>query len=371
MGVFRLVISLINSNSGSILFWPGVYVPLAFFIAATALIFMSADLKRAVAAFAAGLVSIELVLAGIDYNPFVSPNLIAPDFPSVKAVTVAGGDGRILGVDTPPTTNLADEERDQLIETKGDFILPNTATLYGLEDIRGDESLFLNRYFRYIQRLAGERVSLLADIHLPIFRSRFIDALNVRYFLSAAPLVGDDLRCVFSDGKSFVYENPNALPRAWLVGDWVSASSPLTALNYMHERSDFDPRKTAVIELPSPAPTLPPPAAIPDGSLAKVSYYSPSRVELDTSCDTASLLILADAYYPGWTATIDGTPAPIIPACCALRAVPLPSGPHKVAFHYLPRTFLLGAATSLASALILLLIAAYSGPCLPKPAFIA
>jgi len=364
MGIFRLVMSQINSNSGSILFWPGVYVPLAFFAAAVALIFLSADLKKVVAGFAAALVAIELILAGIDYNPFVPAKLIAPDFACVNAVKAAGGDGRILGVDTPPSSDPAAQGHNQLIQAKGDFLLPNTATLYGLRDIRGDESLILDRYFRYMQRVAGERVSLLADIHLPVYRSRFIDALNVRYFMSAAPLEGDDLKLVFSDGKSFVYENPNVLPRVWLVNTWLSAPSPLAALNLMHSLGDFDPLKSAVIDSPSPvlSPSL---GGLPPAS-ASIVYDSPSRIEIAVASSGGWYLILSDSYYPGWIATIDGVPAPILPADCALRAVRLPAGAHKVAFRYLPASFLLGSIVSLTSCLILALTAIFSGPRLPK-----
>jgi hypothetical protein len=47
-------------------------------------------------------------------------------------------------------------------------------------------------------------------------------------------------------------------------------------------------------------------------------------------------LILADAYYPGWTALVDGRPAPIDRYDGFLRAVPIPDGSREVVFEYRP-----------------------------------
>ena len=54
-------------------------------------------------------------------------------------------------------------------------------------------------------------------------------------------------------------------------------------------------------------------------------------------------LVLTDTYYPGWQATVDGTPVEILPANHAFRAVPLDSGEHRVVFEYDPLSFRLGA----------------------------
>jgi len=46
------------------------------------------------------------------------------------------------------------------------------------------------------------------------------------------------------------------------------------------------------------------------------------------------VLTLGDAFYPGWTATVDGNPAPIVPVDLALRGVALPPGRHRVEMSY-------------------------------------
>jgi hypothetical protein len=45
-------------------------------------------------------------------------------------------------------------------------------------------------------------------------------------------------------------------------------------------------------------------------------------------------LVVSDCYVPGWRATVDGHPAPILLADGAFRAVPIPPGSHQVVMHY-------------------------------------
>jgi uncharacterized membrane protein YfhO len=63
--------------------------------------------------------------------------------------------------------------------------------------------------------------------------------------------------------------------------------------------------------------------------------------------------VLADTYYPGWIATVDGVPAAILATNHLFRGVPAPAGTHRIRFAYRPRSLRLGAALSLLTALAL------------------
>jgi uncharacterized membrane protein YfhO len=71
----------------------------------------------------------------------------------------------------------------------------------------------------------------------------------------------------------------------------------------------------------------------PRGSVELIRY-EPERVELAVREQKPSLLVLNDAYYSGWSATVDGTPSRILPANGAVRGVVVPGGAHTVTFVY-------------------------------------
>ncbi len=79
-----------------------------------------------------------------------------------------------------------------------------------------------------------------------------------------------------------------------------------------------------------------------------------SRITYHVITSTPVLLILSETDYPGWQATVDGQPAPILRADYILRAVPLPAGEHTVELTFHPFSFTIGA---MISALTLVVIA--------------
>jgi uncharacterized membrane protein YfhO len=64
---------------------------------------------------------------------------------------------------------------------------------------------------------------------------------------------------------------------------------------------------------------------------------------------------LADVFYPGWKAYIDGQPAEIYRANYLFRAVQVEAGGHLVEFRYEPLSFKLGVGLT---CLTLIIVAA-------------
>jgi hypothetical protein len=85
----------------------------------------------------------------------------------------------------------------------------------------------------------------------------------------------------------------------------------------------------------------------------------PEEVRLRASAPRAGYLVLADAHAPGWTATVDGAPAPVLRADGLFRAVYLEAGEHEVVMSYRPLSVRIGLAVSLVG---LFLAAAWSVP---------
>ena len=92
---------------------------------------------------------------------------------------------------------------------------------------------------------------------------------------------------------------------------------------------------------------------------AEIASYAPERIEVRTSGEGPGLLVLADAFYPGWRASVDGHETPIYPANVLFRSVPVPAGEHSVVFTFEPNGWRVGliaagAAVVLIAALWLL-----------------
>jgi len=86
----------------------------------------------------------------------------------------------------------------------------------------------------------------------------------------------------------------------------------------------------------------------------RVETYESDRVELRAILDRPGLVVLSDVYYPGWTLTIDGRPAPIERANRMMRAAAVEQGEHTLVFTYRPASFRVGlAVTGLALAVLI------------------
>jgi uncharacterized membrane protein YfhO len=66
----------------------------------------------------------------------------------------------------------------------------------------------------------------------------------------------------------------------------------------------------------------------------QVTSAQPQRVELLAQMNTSGLVVLTDRWSPGWTATLDRNPAPILRVDHALKGVVAPTGTHRIVFAY-------------------------------------
>jgi hypothetical protein len=123
---------------------------------------------------------------------------------------------------------------------------------------------------------------------------------------------------------------------------------------------EFDPRRTALLEVrPDELPPLPGGALAPE-STAKVVSYEPNRLAIETSAPTPTVLVVSEIFYPGWAATIDGQPARISLADFLLRGVALPVGQHRVEMRYVAPAARIGAIISVLTLALLAGLAFYT-----------
>ena len=151
----------------------------------------------------------------------------------------------------------------------------------------------------------------------------------------------DDFRRIHS-GDVKIYERAGAPGRAWLVHGIQPVSEDTAALALM-DNPAFDSRASVVV---SAALDPRPPAPATPGESVEVTDYAPERAAFTANVTSPAVLVLADAFYPGWQATVDGVSAPILRANLMFRGLALEPGRHEIVFTYRPSTWRLGVAIS-------------------------
>lgn len=139
--------------------------------------------------------------------------------------------------------------------------------------------------------------------------------MGVRYFVMPSGYAADGMAgmSLVYDEEVRIFENPSALPRAFVVYD---DSGAVSLGDYI------GPGSGAV------------PARIVEDGANRVVVEARAKRPGDSA-----LLVLSDVYYPGWTVEVDGEPAEMLVVEGALRGVMLSPGHHRVEFVYSPRSF--------------------------------
>jgi hypothetical protein len=118
-------------------------------------------------------------------------------------------------------------------------------------------------------------------------------------------------------------------------------------------RGELDPRGACVVE-GGDALDQPPGEA----GRVTVEALDFDRLALSVQAERPGVLLVREAWAPGWTARVDGAPAPVVPADLAFRAVAVPAGARRVELRYLAPGGRAGRSIAGAawSALLLLLL---------------
>ena len=181
---------------------------------------------------------------------------------------------------------------------------------------------------------------------------RIMDLLDIRYLIieaNQAAGMGMPLRSAGMLVGHVVLENEARRTRAFV------------AYRYQHGLSDqqslaqlFSPKRADVdfgaIRLAgaggnrSDAPEEPSPCII--------ERPVPEHVLLHCRALRSGYVVLLDEWTPGWTATVDGAPAPLERADVVFRAVEIPPGDHVVEMRYRTPGLRAGALVSLAGCLL-------------------
>lgn len=275
---------------------------------------------------AVALTAVDLMIASWGFNPASDPALLDFTPPAIQWLQQQPGDWRYTTLDDP-----AQPRR---------LLNANAGWRYGLDDIRGYESIIPKQYVSYMQRIAPQ-VQLEFNRIAPLYtgddyhyaggyrqalESPYLRLLNVRFVMTHKTTFIDapGWTLAYEDEAVRIWENPVYAPRAFT----------LSAL-------DFDE---------------------PTGRAAEIIANTGREKEIALETDAPVWLVVSETYFPGWRAFIrphDANPEDEQPLDVTLvlenfQGVFLPeSGRWIVRLVYSPASFQVGLFGSLISGALL------------------
>ncbi len=234
------------------------------------------------------------------------------------------------------------------------------------------EALLTARHARYFLRASGEpSISphfaggyLLGEKTL----WNLLDYASVRYYLTKPQESGFESQRRLAESprqtgvrirKDYgidVIERSRSLPRAYFVSNAKAFDDPDDILDALSSQS-FPARRQVLLETSQGAVTQR--NRKPKKVSVRLSTPDPETVILEVTTDQPGYLVLTDAWYPGWQATVDGRESNLYRANYLFRAVAIGPGESTVAFRYRPESFYWGLRISGVFAIAILLASAW------------
>ena len=221
-----------------------------------------------------------------------------------------------------PLANIREPFR---IVAPGQTLVPDIATMYGLEDVRGATAMTFAPL-----AVPAFPIWPAGDLSKPM-----LSMMNVRFAVTSVhDAIPPGWREVTIDHQSRLIENERALPRAY-----VPRHTRAGELN-----PEADPADGAWID------------GVPDtdnGAGSVVTAREGSNLRLSATMAAPGWIVISEAAWPGWRAYLDGRRVRIHRANRAFLAVYAPAGQHEIRLRYLPRGFTHGRTISVAVLLLL------------------
>jgi O-antigen/teichoic acid export membrane protein len=296
-------------------------------------------------ALALVVLALDLVIASAGFNPAADPKWLEFEPPAITWLKQRNPqEWRFTAVEGPTHTMNA-----------------NVGWLYGLQDVRGYDSMIPKQYVEYMQKIQPQ-TQLIYNRIAPIFPDRLdaldsplLDLLGVKYVVSEIEIdtrAHSKYKQVYQDQAVRIYENTEAKSRAYIV-----EASSFSLCQTSDQSCSFEP--------------------IPEskGARPAITEASINQIKLDVTIanngvenaqikeyDRLPTLILADATFTGWrvyirpqgTADDQEKETTYLPLYGIFRGVALAPGSWTVRFRYSPPSFQVGAfATFIALVVIL------------------
>lgn len=244
---------------------------------------------------AVGVLALDLSIAWTGFNPAVDPALLYRVPEAARFLQADTSQWRMTSF-TPGGTRP---------------FHANVPWLFGLQDVRGYDSIIPKQYVDYMKLIELQN-ELLYNRVGPLFdpgslQSPLLDLLGVKYVATQDTIATPGFTQVWSDGRLRIYRNERALPRAFTLPQ----DSALLTHDFAQAVQSNNPTQFVMIDANCgitdtgcvvPRAGTPRPAAI--------TSYRNLEVWVDAQIDEPSWLILTDSYFPGWRAFVRPKGAP-------------------------------------------------------------
>ncbi|MFZ4546065.1 MAG: YfhO family protein [Bacteroidales bacterium] len=209
----------------------------------------------------------------------------------------------------------------------------DASTSYFHKSIGGYHGAKLRRYQELIE-------NQLSKGNMNVF-----NMLNTKYFIMENK----------ESGTPEMQINMQAMGNAWFVNNAHAVNNADEELNAL---TDFVPSETAIYDKRFEDQVKG--HIISKDTLASIrlTEYKPNQLTYLSETSREQLAVFSEIYYEkGWDAYIDGKKSPYFRANYVLRAMIVPAGKHTIEFKFDPPVYRIGEKISLASSLLLVLLA--------------
>ncbi len=281
---------------------------------------------------------IDIGFFAVTYNPIINAKNLLQEPESVKVLRVDKSWFRIYSVIPGEEWNkiylsYGWKNMDKYINFRN-ALDPNQNMYWNVPSVTSYNAIKTRRQEIYEGLIAGEFVKKDGQIKFSSTSARLLSLAGVKYIISPKKIETERLNEIFStsgEPKFYIYQNPTAMPHAYLTTDYEIASS----LTDLVQKTITTTGDIAVIEkeinLQSKGKVT--------GLVNVITDDNRQVVIQTTNNETDSLLILSDSYYPAWKAYIDGKETEILATNINQRSVILPKGNHTTVFKYFPWSF--------------------------------
>ncbi len=287
------------------------------------------------------LVAFDLWLFAFPFTPYLDPQPVYGRTQEIDLIADAGG------------------KRPRFADLAPWWVPPNGALAHRIYGIEGYGPLIPTRMVELVALAEDQTTKARGNYFGPFeeetFRSPIMDLLGIRTVTGdATAFAGTTPSYV---GRFALFDRPSAFPPAFLASCWETPPGH-GDLDRLRTMTAEELRSTVVLDRAPSKASGGAPVGGAGGSTcqpagqATVARYEPERVVVDTQASGPSILVLTDAWYPGWEARVDGKKVDVLRADHALRAVALPAGSHQVEFEFRPRSLEVGAGISGATAVV-------------------